>query len=109
VSGYLKSHLFETDFDGDHVKVRLKPLLFEDFLKLTSMKEEGGALTLFKEIVPKYMEEISGLTDKGGTSITIDEVCNSAYFVQVVSEIGVALLGAATVERPQKPALPSAS
>jgi hypothetical protein len=112
VSGYIRSKLFETTFDGDAVKVRLRPMSFEDFLKFKSVNEKDDgevALAIFKDIVPKYVEEISGLYDVAGAAVTVEEVFGAAYFLNLVSEMGVALLNAATVERPQKPVVPSAS
>lgn len=109
MSGYLRLKTFETDFDGDHVKVRLKPLSFSDLIKLQSAKDDMDAIAVFQGMLPGYIEEFSGLNDNAGAPVSINELCAHVYFTQLVREIGKALVNASLIERPQKPAEHSAS
>ena len=109
MSGYLRSTPFEALFDGDNVKARLKPLRFEDFLKVDSAKTDMDAVGVFQKILPEYAEGFSGLVDKAGQEVSISEVCANMYFISLVSDMGKALISASIVTRPQTPVAHSAS
>ena len=108
MSGYIKSKPFETQFDGDTVKARLKPLSFLDMVKVTEA-DRAKVLLVYQEILPQYVEDFTGLTDAGGNAISIQEVCTQAYFAQLASDLGSALIRAAVIDNPQKPAEESVS
>lgn len=107
MSGYLRSTPFETQFDGDTVKARLKPLLYEDFIRITSAETENDAIQLFQKILPTYVEEFTGLRDQAGSEVGLGEVCSQLYFIGLVGQIGAKLIESSSV--PQKPAAQSAS
>lgn len=109
MSGYLRSKVFETDFDGDKVKARLKPLAFADLLKFQSAKDDMEAVVIFQEILPRYIEELTGLNDNAGSPVSVQEICSHVYFTELVKELGVTLMNASNIQRPLKPAEPSAS
>lgn len=109
MSGYLRSKIFETTFDGDHVRVKLKPLLFSDLIKFKSTDGDPEKTTaLFQEILPAYTDEFTGLSDAAGSPILIDEACSTVYFVDLILLIGLELIKGSSVSRPQKPVEPSA-
>lgn len=109
MSGYVRNTQLETNFQGETVKATLAPLSFGDFVRLRGVDTEESAITLLSELLPKYVKEFGGLVDATGQPISIEEVCGSAYFFALISELGKALLGAATPKDPSQPSVPSAA
>lgn len=109
MSGYVRSAQFSTEFEGDPVTCQLAPLSIADLLKMQSAdagstKQEQERLTaqILAEIAPKYVSEWSGPKDSDGNMVTVEEVCQSAYFVRLAMELGAEL-----VERAHPPTKPS--
>ncbi len=109
MSGYLRSQPFKSEFDGDTVTAQLKPLQFEDLLKVNSAGGEMETLKVFQEILPKYVDNLAGPLDAAGSQVSIQEICGAVYFLSLVGDLGQCLVGGATLKNPQKPAELSAS
>lgn len=113
MSKYIRSAVESFEFDGDTIKVTLKPVLFADVLRFNSIdiKDENAEIEATKivaEMLPKYVEKIEGLTDAGGNPIEVGELCTVAYFARLAADIGTRLIVRGSPENPKKPAAPSA-
>lgn len=114
MSKYIRSSVESFEFDGDTIKVTLKPIAFTDVLKFNAIDvksptADAEGAKLMAEMLPKYVEKIEGLKDAGGNEITIGEVCSASYFAGLVAEIGARLIALGSPPNPKKPAAPSAS
>jgi hypothetical protein len=97
VSNYVRSVPFKTLFDGDEVTARIRPVSRADVLSMTpKMTAEGLNIMTSADAVagllPKYVDEFAGLKDAAGAAVTLETVCEDAYFSQLVVEIGTALV-----------------
>jgi hypothetical protein len=111
MSRYVKQTTFRTKFDGDDVVVGLKPLEYGDLIRLEALTRDaskklsdGEAVQMYADILPRYIVSVEGLTDAAGTPITMEELCRSVYFAELIAEIGNALMTAVNPENPKKPA-----
>lgn len=113
MSKFVKSRLFETEFDGDKVSVTLKAINYADALLLEEMvgdikpndsSDETGREffeTLIK-IVPKYATDLQGLRAQDGTVLAIQDVIENFYFYSLLADIGAELLRSTVIANPQK-------
>lgn len=124
MSNYLRSTLFETEFDGDSVKIRLRPIKEGDFRRIRSLRkpitaaitpEEKTAAVeaftdtakeAFAEILPAYMESLEGLTSADGSPITVAEFVRDAYFSDLLLRTGLALVKSGSIKDPKAAASP---
>jgi len=111
MSGYVRSTEFSIEFDGQSVKGSLLPLSLPDLLRMEAKEVETDqdAAKVLAEILPNYVKDFSGLTDAAGTPVTIQEVCSTAYFVELSMSIGRKLVQAARPANPKQPSGPSVS
>lgn len=111
MSGYVRNTEFSIEFDGQTVKGSLLPLSLPDLLRMEAkdVATDQDAAKVLAEIVPNYVKEFSGLTDAAGTPMTIQEVCSTAYFIELSMSIGRKLVKAARPANPKQPNEPSAS
>lgn len=86
------------EFDGDSVVVTFKRLSRKAMFELTpfitsdgNVKDEAGMMAKASEFVPSHVVSIEGLTDSTGAAIDIQTVVDNAYFIELTSEIIVAL------------------
>lgn len=109
MSGYVRSVDFEGEFEGDRVTCKLKPLSFPDLLKMqaSDVGSDEDAAQILAEIVPGYVTDFVGPKAADGSEVSIQEVCSTAYFMDVSMEIGRKLLAAS--RPPRKPSSPSVS
>lgn len=111
MSGYVRSTKFATTFEGHEVTATLAPLSFPDSLRLqgNDVNSELEAARVIAEILPTYVKDWKGPKDAEGNEVTIQEVCGTAYFGELVVELGRALAFAAKPSNPKPPSVPSAS
>lgn len=111
MSGYVRNTEFSIEFDGQTVKGNLLPLSLPDMLRMEAkdVDTDADAAKVLAEILPAYVKDFAGPTDKAGTAVTIEEVCASAYFVELSMGIGRKLVQAARPANPTKPSVHSAS
>lgn len=111
MSGYVRSTEFSIEFDGQTVKGNLEPLSLPDLLRLEAkdVETDADAAKVLAEILPAYVKDFTGLTDKAGVPLTIQEVCSLAYFIDLSMGISRKLVQAAKPANPTKPSEPSGS
>jgi hypothetical protein len=109
MSGYVRATKLEEDFQGDKVTGWLQQLSIPDLLRLQSaqVSTDEEAAQVLAEIVPKYVTEFAGLSDASGGEVSIQEVCRTAYFIELAMNIGRKLVSAA--RPPRQPSETSAS
>lgn len=100
MSRYLPHHDFTTSFDGDEVKMRLKPLTLEDAVRLQTVTTPVERA----QVVAAYVTELTGLRDASGNAIGVDTVFGVVYFIKLVEEIVNELLRVSVVQNPEKSA-----
>lgn len=122
MSNYVRRSKFESDFDGDHVTVYLKPLKREDALRFSLIKtiEVVGKkeksvdmrefIALAAEVLPRYIDEMTGLKSSDGTPVTVEEMVRDIYFSSLVAEIAWSLVAAGSPPDPNvRASLPDAT
>ena len=99
MSKYTPMVEFETVFEGDTVKMKLKQLSRKTFLgwmPYFAKTDENGKLSpedtlkLVNEaadILPEHVVEFKGLKDTDGNAIDLAVVVEEVYFIELVSEI----------------------
>ena len=109
MSKFVRSHRFETVFDGDTVTAELAPLEYADMLVLQSSVRSDGEkrevadfVNASREVVPKYVKSFAGLTDADGQPLGIDIVASQVYFSELLNQIVTKL-----IEVSQPPARPT--
>ena len=109
MSGYVREKRFSIEFDGDTVTGALLPLSQVDMLALMGVNTDDTdkAALGFREYLPRYVKDLGGVKAADGSPVTLEEVCTSGYFLKLVADIGVELLGGALP--PSKPSETSAS
>lgn len=110
MSNYLRSTKFETEFDGDTVTCRLKPIKQGDAMRLfncrgdTPFATQAALLPVFAEIVPIYAEDLQGLRAADGSPVAWPEVTRDMYFSTLLVKIGMALIATGNLPDPKAPA-----
>lgn len=101
MSNYAQAVTLKTVWGGDAIEVRMHPLKFIDLIGLQAKVKDGetAMLAAFYELLPSYVLSFSGARDADGNEITIGDL-SSAYWAGLVSQMMVALLGAATPPDP---------
>lgn len=109
MSGYVRSAEFSSEFEGEPVSCKLKPLSLPDLLRLQAQEvaNDEDAAKVLAEIVPTYVTDFNGPKASDGSEVPIQEICTSAYFLELAMAIGRKLVEAGTP--PRKPSSPSAS
>lgn len=115
MSTFLRSKLFETTFDGDTVKVHLKPIVQADALKIFAHRDDDRSaqniklLPVFSEMLPRYVDgPIEGLRAADGSNVTVDELTTHMYFSSLVMELGYGLAAAGRIPDPKASGSPPA-
>jgi hypothetical protein len=104
VSKYVRNIRLETEFDGDHVVIVMRPLKFADLVILSTKIQEGEAALIneFVGMMKKYIISIEGLNDAEGGAIGIDDLGDS-YFAPVTAQAAVKCINASAPPTPPKP------
>ena len=99
MSKFVKSKYFETEFEGDTVSMRIKPLKRKHMMELAPfMPEDNDAdnmgtldsmnmLDLGAKMLPGYLEDFKGLKDDEGNALAVEDIVEEMYFLNLVSEI----------------------
>lgn len=109
MTGYVRSSDFEIEFEGERITAKLKQLSFPDLLMMESSEvvDDNAAAKVLAEIVPKYVTDFVGPKAADGSAVPLDEMCSSAYFLEITMAMGRKLLN---ISRPPRgPSSQSAS
>lgn len=101
MSNFTKSEEFKTEFQKDIVEMRLTRLKRGDIKELSpyiKQPDENGNITLSfsenieftgmaAEILPRYVTNFKGLTDKAGEPIELEDILEETYFITLVGNI----------------------
>ena len=90
MSGYVREIVVKREFQGDHVTIVLSPLKFADALKFSEAD--------FKHLKPQelgpivqdmkgYVKRLDGLKADDASPVAIDEMFESAFFSELVTDI----------------------
>ena len=100
MSKYLSTLEFKTTFEGDEVRVTMKPLTRASFLKVLDVTaahrlgltpDQNAAkvrafYSLASEILEDHVVDVHGLRDAGGNSIGKEVVLRDTYFSELVTD-----------------------
>jgi hypothetical protein len=105
---YVRNIKFEGEFDGQKITASLSQLSFEDAMVIEAIddsiedsKKNVEAARILSKKLPSYVTEFNGPIDSEGNKVTIEEVCSTAYFAQLMVAIGKKLINASSP--PQTP------
>lgn len=117
MSGYVRDIVIKKTWEGDHLTLVLKPISFGDMLDFTKylQPDEGGKNRLnipvgdlpklFSNMKP-YVKAFTGLKTHDATDVNADELFESAYFSELLTDV---LLEWITKGNPSNPPSPGAS
>lgn len=89
---------------GDELSFTIKQMKMKDLLMIRELASEGEAkmLCAYVDILPSYIESVSGLKDSEGNDLPT-EVLKDAYFLTAVAELAAKHIQAASPENPTQP------
>lgn len=104
MSKYVPQWEFKTTFEGDEIRVTLKPLSRMGALRFADLDIEGGVsqatMALYEDVVRESVQSFAGLRDGEGNAVALDCVLRDAYFTSLVLEIGAELVRKASPANP---------
>jgi len=106
VSGYVRDIVIKRTWDGDHVTIVMNPAKFVDVLGMGNIDKETFAakqLPEFADKLKRYTKTLSGLKAHDASDVTIDELYDSAYFIDLVTDVLTEWLDKATPTNPSSP------
>lgn len=104
MSGYVRSSDFEIEFEGEKISGKLKPLSLPDLLQMegSEVEDDNAAAKVLAGIVPQYVTDFVGPKAADGSAVSLEEMCSTAYFLELTMDIGRKLL-----KNSRPPRLPS--
>jgi hypothetical protein len=90
VSGYVRDIVIKRQFQEDAVTIVMRPVKFGDALKFSEI--ETGKLSP-KDMAPflldmkSYVKTLSGLKAHDASDVTVEELFESAYFLEFLTEV----------------------
>jgi hypothetical protein len=93
VSGYVRDIVIKKDWDGDKVTLVLRPVSFDDMLAVSNILVNGKAiipvadLRTFLARMKPYTKTLSGLKAYDGSEVSIDELFDTAYFIELLTDV----------------------
>lgn len=101
MSNYAHAVTVKAVWGGDAIEVQLHPLKFVDLLAIQAKVKDGepAMLAAFYEMLPRYVISLTGANDAGGNAVTVENL-SDAYWAGLVSQMMLALVGAATPPDP---------
>lgn len=105
MSRYIKSISRTYEFEGDHVAVQFRPLLFPDLLRVEATTANSREfMVLAAELVPQYVTSMTGLRDAAGVELTLQEVAGTGYFLSLLAQMMQDLITCSIPSNPPSPA-----
>lgn len=104
MSKYLSKVTINVNHFGDEISFTLKQLLMKDLLLVRELSSQGEAkmLIAYVDLLPAYLESVSGLKDANGNDLPV-EALKDAYFLNAVAELATKHVQAAVPENPTLP------
>ena len=114
MSGYVRNVEVKVPFDGQEVRLLLKPLLRVDLFKLQGLLPKGrspeelqamtveestGAFEFYAGRLPEYVQE-SDVKDAAGNLVPAAEWVGASYFIELVGLVMTAHMAKATPRNP---------
>ncbi len=105
MSGYVREIVIKKTWDGDQVTIVMKPAKFGDLLTFGGTSKDGIAQKLpdWSEKLKAYTKTLSGLKAHDASEVTVDEFYDSAYFIELVTDVLTEWLEKATPANPPSP------
>ena len=103
MSGYVRESEVSFVFDGQTLKVKIRPIEYKDILKFEKIDAKldiADAILFMTDIVRNYAVISQAINANDGTPITLDEICSKAYFTELLSDIGKAVIETGSIPRP---------
>lgn len=104
MSKYVPSWEYKTTFQGDEVRITLKPLSRITALRFAGLNTDSGigadTMALYEDAVRESVQTFSGLKDANGQDVTLDLVLRDAFFTELVFDIGAELVRKASPANP---------
>lgn len=98
MSKYVPSWFFKTEWDGDTIQVKLRPLERGDIMCLTELPRNNGKVddqafvAEIGKLLPKYIDGgdkgFFGLSDASGQPVPLEVVIRDSYFTGLLARIG---------------------
>lgn len=102
MSKYVGMVVYETEFEGDHVRVELEPLTRQAFMEVyPKLRDMGpraaseGDLAILDtavDVVSRHIKRMTGLRDAANNEISIEIMLGKVYFSKLISEIFAKLM-----------------
>lgn len=114
MSGYVRNIVVEVPFDGQSVRVVLKPLKRSDLFELQALLPRAqddanklivdpasgmDAFDLYARKLPDYVQE-ADVKDAAGNDVPVAEWAGSAYFIGLVTSLMLEHMGKAMPSNP---------
>jgi hypothetical protein len=115
MSKYLPSVEFSTEYEGDKVKMVMRPLDRPSAMKIApysrsddedknrTQEEKIKVYDVACEILSEHLEEVSGLRDSNGNAVSKDAMLEHIYFMDLVMPAFARLVEASQLGKEQKP------
>jgi hypothetical protein len=103
VSKYVRDIVIKKQFEEDLVTVVLRPMKFGDalrFAELDTEKMSPKEVIPFMETMKGYVKTLSGLKTHDAADVTVDELFESTYFLDFLTDVLVEWLEKSTPSNP---------
>lgn len=104
MSKYVPTWEYKTTFEGDDVRVTLRPLTRLGAMRFAGVEVESAInaelMQLYESVVRESVVELNGLRDAQGINVTLDSVLRDAYFTSLIIDIGAELVRKASPANP---------
>lgn len=90
MSGYVRDIIIKKRFQSDEVTVVLKPVRFADMLKFGELDTKSlkpAELVPMLQDMKGYVQKLSGLKAHDASDVTVDEFFDSAYFIELLTDV----------------------
>jgi hypothetical protein len=97
MSKFSPTIVFETEFEGDNVRIDLSPLSRETYVKIATIGAQSEGKTpaergilLFEsaaDVLTSHIQEMKGLRDANGEPVSVDTMLGTVYFQELVTDI----------------------
>lgn len=100
MSKFVNRVIVDQEFEGDRVRMTLRPMGKADALRIAVSGDGGGEgsvggsrVDAMLEAFAGHLESVEGLTDAAGAAVTKDVMLGSAYFTQLLVAAAVEWAG----------------